>query len=470
MLNKTAPILFISAGLKYPKKAGNPFSKFHNYLNYGLLGLATILNRKGYNPIVYHGKFQKPFEFTEFVINHSNFKPSFPLFISLPSVFAIDWAKEFIESFKMSFPNAKIIIGGRWVVEKDGKWIREKLPLVDLVVYGTAEKRIEKLLNPKKWAEIQNTDISPLLINESRLSHLPKHDYSLMPDYMDFQPSIEVSRGCGLGCSFCLEKDTPLEDIKEVDFLFEEIKNVQSIFNTKQITPYFEASFFRPSSKWATQLAQSYIATEQKFQWRAETRIDSLSEKILVSLAKSGLKILDIGLESASIQQLKLMNKSVKPEIYLKRASKFLKICKSLGIWTKVNILLYAGENIDTINETIDWLEKHRDCIKGVSVNPLTVYGRDKNTQLYLNELKKHGAEPVENNFLSIGYSRMHLSKQMSFDTSEKYRIELCKMFMSHDDYYDLKSFSYWANSFTRKKFDEICISSDNYSLPFSYE
>lgn len=467
MLNKT-PILFVSAGLKKPKKAGNPFSRIHNYLNYGLLGLATILKRKGYNPIVYHGKFQEPSTFTEYIINHSNFKPYFPLFISIPSVFAIEWTKEFTELFKKVFPNTKIIVGGRWVVEKDGEWIKKQLPLVDLVVYGTAEKRIEKFLYPKQWIEIQNTDISPLLINETRLSHLPSHDYSLMPDYMDFQPSIEVSRGCGLGCSFCLEKDTPLEDMKDVDLLFKEIENVQAIFKTKQITPYFEASFFRPSSRWAAKLAQRYTSTGQNFQWRAETRIDSLSEKILVSLAKSGLKILDIGLEAASIQQLKLMNKSVKPEIYLKRASKFLKICKSLGIWTKINILLYAGETADTINETTDWLNEHKECIKGVSVNPLTVYGRDKNTQLYLDELKKLGAEPVENNFLSTGYSRMHLSKQISFEKSEEYRIKLCKMFMSHDDYYDLKSFSYWSNSFTREKFDEICLKNKD-SLPFSY-
>ena len=468
MLNKT-PILFVSAGLKKPKKAGNPFSRIHNYLNYGLLGLATILKRKGYSPIVYHGKFQEPFDFTNYIINHSNFTPDFPLFISIPSVFAIEWTKEFTEFFKKVFPKTKIIVGGRWVVEQDGQWIKKQLPLVDLVVYGTAEKRIEKLLHPKQWIGIQNTDISPLLINEVRLSHLPSHDYSLMPDYMDFQPSIEVSRGCGLGCSFCLEKDTPLENMKEVELLLKEIEDIQIIFNTKQVTPYFEASFFRPSSKWGAKLAQNYTSTGQNFQWRAETRIDSLSEKILVSLAKSGLKILDIGLESASIQQLKLMNKSVKPEIYLKRASNFLKICKSLGIWTKVNILLYAGETKNTIKETTDWLNKHKEYIKGVSVNPLTVYGRDKNTQLYLDELKELGAEPVENNFSSTGYSRMHLSKEICFEKSEEYRIELCKMFMSHEDYYDLKSFSYWPNSFTRQKFDEICFKNKD-SLPFSYE
>ena len=39
-------------------------------------------------------------------------------------------------------------------------------------------------------------------------------------------------------------------------------------------------------------------------------------------------------------------------------------------------------------------------------------------------------------------------------------------MFMSHNDYYDLKSFSYWSSSFTRQEFDEICLKNSD-SLPF---
>jgi len=183
----------------------------------------------------------------------------------------------------------------------------------------------------------------------------------------------------------------------------------------------------------------------------------------------AGLKVLDIGLESASIQQLTRMNKSNKPEVYLERASRFLKTCKSLGIWAKVNVLLYAGENVQTINETITWLEKHKECIKGVSVNPLIVYGRDENTKSYLKELSKYGAEPVDKNFFSKGYTNMHLSKEISFDVSEEYRILISKLFMTYEDYFDLKSFSYLPQSFTKEKFVEICKSADLSKLPFNF-
>ena len=53
-------VLMISAGMIQPKKTGNPFSGQHLYLNYGLLGLATILKQKGYSPTVIHGNFKSP--------------------------------------------------------------------------------------------------------------------------------------------------------------------------------------------------------------------------------------------------------------------------------------------------------------------------------------------------------------------------------------------------------------------------
>jgi radical SAM superfamily enzyme YgiQ (UPF0313 family) len=466
----SCPVIFVSAGMKQAKKEGNPFAEYHSYLNYGLLGLASILYCKGYNAKVYHGRFYSPKYFSEFVIEHSNFTPHFPLFVSIPSVFAIEWAKEFIGNFKLFSPKTKVIVGGRWVVENDGKWIRNVLSNVDLVVYGTAENRIESLLNPENWSSIHNTDITPLQIIESQIKEYPRYNYELMYDFKDFHPSIEVSRGCGLGCSFCLEKNAPLQRMKSTQHILEEVESIQSTYQSNSITPYFESSFFRPSSNWARQFSNEYTNNKHTFKWRSETRIDNLPEDILNSLAIAGLKVLDIGLESASIRQLKRMNKSTKPEVYLKKASKFLKACKSLDIWAKVNILLFAGEDIDTINETINWLENHKDCIKGISVSPLIVYGRDENTQAYLNELKEYGAEPIDKNMSLNGYTMMHLSKNFSFEVSEEYRIRISKMFMTYNDYFDLKSFSYLPTSFTREQFERICLASDVSKLPFDFK
>ncbi|OAV72206.1 hopanoid biosynthesis associated radical SAM protein HpnJ [Bacteroidales bacterium Barb6] len=289
-----------------------------------------------------------------------------------------------------------------------------------------------------------------------------------MPDFSSFQPSIEVSRGCGSKCSFCLERDMPLMKLKDVNQITREIINTKKVYGKEDITPYFEASVFRPTLSWAKDLNSSFKENNLSVKWRAETRADSLkNEEILAILAETGLKVLDIGLETASPIQINRMKKSTNPDKYLTEASNLLKVCRKLNIWGKVNILLYAGESKNTLKETTDWLEEHRACIKGVSVNPLFVYGHDNNTIRYIEELKLLGAKPTDDNFRNRGYSQMHLSPDISFDDSENIRIEISQSFMADDYYYDLKSFSYLPPSLTKDKFKEIIRNANSDTFPF---
>lgn len=100
------------------------------------------------------------------------------------------------------------------------------------------------------------------------------------------------------------------------------------------------------------------------------------------------MKVIDLGLESASIIQLSRMKKKYKPKVYLKKASKFIKECHNNNIKTKINIMLYAGENEKTINETKQWLREHRDYIYGVSVGVVSAFGWDCNKKEFIDELK----------------------------------------------------------------------------------
>ena len=77
-----------------------------------------------------------------------------PILVSLPSYFAIGWTQQFLSRTKALRSDVKIVVGGRWVVGHDGLWIRNKLPEIDLVVYGTAEERALSLLDIRLWAAI----------------------------------------------------------------------------------------------------------------------------------------------------------------------------------------------------------------------------------------------------------------------------------------------------------------------------
>ena len=460
-------VVFISAGLTEPKKGGNAFARHHLYLNYGLLGLASVVARQGYPVVLIHGRFDAPEIVAARVAASYELNARLPLFLSLPSVFAIPWARRFCASLKESNPDTRIVVGGRWVVGEDGAWVKSKIPGVDLVVYGTAEDRIIDLLSPVKWPFLPHTDLSTQ--KAVAPPGFPPLDHTLMPDYLDFQPVLEVSRGCGMGCSFCLEANVPLSDTRPVGDVVAVLEGLGSLYPAGDFHPYFEASFFRPPSPWIAEFRRAYRERGLSVNWRCETRVDAIPPEGFGELAAAGLKVVDLGLETASPTQIRRMSKSPKPDAYLKRASALLRECKASGIWAKVNVLLYAGETSETLSETLDWLDRHRDCIKGVSVNPLLVYGTSGTASEYLNSLRSHGAAPVDpQGLVETGYTAMHLSPEIDRARAEELVGTISKRYMSDRDYYDLKSFSYFPRSVTWEVFRRMAAESPPNELTFS--
>ena len=105
-------ILAIAAGLILPKKDFKILSKRNQYLNYSLLGLATILSKK-YRVIVFQGDFIEPSQFIELL--HKNYDLAnlrYPVLLSIPSYYALPWCKEVCKILKNEY-NTKIIAGGK---------------------------------------------------------------------------------------------------------------------------------------------------------------------------------------------------------------------------------------------------------------------------------------------------------------------------------------------------------------------
>jgi radical SAM superfamily enzyme YgiQ (UPF0313 family) len=464
----THPVLCVSAGLTAPKKRDNLLSRQHLYLNYGLVGLATLLARQGRPAQVFHGNFHDPTKFAADLGAQGLLPVDSPLLLSLPSSFAIPWANEFCRSVKAIAPRSKIVVGGRWVVAQDGGWIRARIPGVDLVVFGTAETRILSIAGAA--AQIPFTDRALSQAPEPPLAQLPTHDYSLLHRFTDFQPAVEVSRGCGMGCSFCAEASVKLSEMKDAELVAEELRMCSDLYGGS-IRPYFQASYFRPSTHWIAAFGKCYQRLERAIPWRTETRVDGLSPPMIEMLARSGLAVLDLGLESASASQLVAMGKSRTPSTYLRRASELLRACKDNGVWAKVNVLLYPGETRETIEETVTWLQQHRSLVKGVSVGPTIVYRYGSASAEYLASLKRLGAWAVDDHALDQqGYALLHLSNELSHEESVAISMDVSRQFMSSQDYYDLKSFSYFPRTFTFDNFVEAAQRSDPASLPFFFK
>ncbi|MBS2013532.1 MAG: radical SAM protein [Deltaproteobacteria bacterium] len=455
-------VLCLSAGMLAPKKADTPTSRLHLYLNYGLLGLASLLRDAGHQPRVVHGRFDEP----EDVIGRSlvDGQGRAPVLLSVPSSFALEWARRACAELRRLEPTTRIIVGGRWVVADDEDWIRAQLPDADEFIPGLAEDSIVNL--------VQGATRTTLLRRPDRDSSLiPPLDYSLLEDFKEFQPSIEVSRGCGMKCTFCAEADEPLSAMKDPTLVADEFQRLRVAYGSDDIHPYLEASLFRPSTEWISVFARARDERGLRQPWRAETRVDTLSPSQIHALSAAGLSVLDLGLESGSPTQLERMKKATRGDVYLKRASALLRACRDAGVWAKVNVLLHPGETPETLAETEAWLEAHRDCIKGLSVGPTILFRYGRGSLSQLAEFEAHGARVVDAGALDRdGYAHMHLGPSMPHELAETESSRIARSFMTARDYFDLKSFSYFPRSLTWAKFEALVLAAEHAQFSFRVE
>jgi len=434
-------IFCISAGQLIVKKSDTAINKQNRYLNYGLLSLASILKNKGWNSLQIQGLFESPTETIRTCVKFGLSSTStLPLLISIPSFYAISWVNEFISLVKEINSKIKIVVGGRWVISNRTDLMQDIVPRADVIADGLADANINEIVESCLPSGYSKEKAVYLAQNSSSLN------YSLLHERKLYQPSLEVSRGCGMGCVFCQEKDVPLQNLKEAEKISDEAKEILISDSLNEMNLYFEASMFIPTKMWIDKLIETREQSSQYFSWRTESRVDTINVKLVKNMAMSGLKILDLGLESASHSQLVKMNKTKNPKLYLERASKLLKTCHAYGVFVKINILLFAGETNKTISETVEWLNLHREYITGISAGPVIVFGWKSDTEKYIHELQNYGAS--KSHMPTQGVQHLNLSNEIDHDKAIEISKDISSDFMSVDDYFYLKSFSYFSRNY----------------------
>lgn len=447
-------IIAISAGHDITKKGNNPIRNRIRYLNYGLLGLATILRHQGGLDITVFQADSFTVEQLIEVIEQEGidiYNECECFLLSIPSYYSITWCMKFCEIVKLKY-NKKIIVGGRWVVDHHTAWIQEKLKYVDTIIEGFGEKKLAEYFMFPGWESI----------NDGNTKCFDWLDYELLYDFKKYQPCIEISRGCGAGCQFCADKKHKRLRNKPVDIIMRELGHLDQMFGAYSV--YFEAPHFVFEQSWIDQLCENLQSRKHPFQWRCTSRVETVPIHKLAQMRETGLKVLDIGLESASKQQLVNMHKTFTPERYLDQAEKLLLACKENDIWVKFNLLLYAGETHATVDETVRWLNARRELIKDVSVSSLVYYYNMDS----IFELQELGASiPNGSNIENLGYINLDLSPEIDHLEAHRISTQIPKYIANQKDFYEIKAISYFERDYTYSSFLEDLKKCDIAELPF---
>lgn len=448
--------------------AKKPYDKafsFSRTINFGLLSIATYLQS--------HGISVRLLDLCTYDVEDpwndilSEIKKENPVAIGLSCIsgFSYPRFKDASKLIKNLFPGIKIVAGGKDHIGLMSEVVLLECEGIDILVKGEGEivtlKILKALINRHSLSQIRNIayrDDRGLIVETpieecSILDKIPSLDYTLYPNYSAFPPSIEVSRGCPYSCSFCVSTKTKIRK-KPVSEIIKDVKSINRLYKLSEPTIYFETPMFFFSNEEIDILVNLRLKEGLKFTWRTETRVEYLDTHPIDRLAMAGLKVVDLGLESASPELLLRMNKTSNPDTYLNSAVRVLKKAFENGIIIKINLLFYIGENRRTLSETITFLESNREHIQSISAYPLILCPTLCDNPDIHSQIVEHGGSFVKSN----EWEQRHLiavnpSSEFSYENLQYIGRLIGKSYQSIYTFFEQKRFGYLSPSISFSEF-----------------
>lgn len=293
--------------------------------------------------------------------------------------FSCSGAESYRESIKQAriikheFPNICILMGGQHI---SGLFQSNMLPLyaetVDCYIPGPCEKTLLDVCGKIRRGET----LDSVMLGED-LRKIGFMNYELYPNWQEMIPCVEIGRGCNHNCHFCNSQN--MRKISKyicrgVEDVIQETRRIISLYGSKTDIFLFGSIFGENTIQTRTVLEElKKIAPEAQYTFNL--RSDSRWEKYIDAMKELHIRLVFLGIESASIKILELMNKTKNPYDYLERTQSIIKVFGELNIpFFSSFILGYWGETEQTIAETFTFIKNNKDYFKAIGVNQYYVY------------------------------------------------------------------------------------------------
>lgn len=284
--------------------------------------------------------------------------------VSINQLTAALFLARLIKSKRSDLP---VVLGGASVSGKAGEWIFDAFKEIDYLVNGEGELPLLGLVDFLNGTPSQPRAVrfrgcvkTPQKEQLDSLNHLPPPDFqdyfqelARLPAGQRFFPvlPVEASRGCWWGrCNFCnLNLQWHGYRAKHVDRMSKEINwlsqrhGILNFAFVDNALPRHEASVF----------FQEFSTHGRDYAFFAELRAGHTREE-LATMAKGGLREVQMGIEALSASLLKRLKKGVslmENVAAMRHAEEFgIELCGNL-------ILHFPGSTLEEVNETLNVLE-----------------------------------------------------------------------------------------------------------------
>ncbi|MGD0779731.1 MAG: radical SAM protein [Dehalococcoidales bacterium] len=271
--------------------------------------------------------------------------------------------------------NFKIIMGGPHVTLLPEETLVSS-PDVDVIVRGEGDETVIALLQAienhrplngvagisyKLDGKIVHTADRTSMVDMDALPYpafhlLPWKKYKPHPPHGMALPfgAMVTSRGCPYRCAYCSK---PVFGSKfraqSPDRVIEEMAYLQKKFGVKEIAFYDDT--FTVDKKRIHAIAEKIITKRLKVAWTCETRVNLVDKKLLAHMKQAGCYAIAYGIESASPEIIKTLQK----DITLEQVEAAVRAHKEVGLQVIGYFMLGSpGETPQTIQQTIDFAKR----------------------------------------------------------------------------------------------------------------
>ncbi len=352
----------------------------------GILSISSFLEANGYPaeiiPLAYYLNYKKDWDSEEIGSVLEDILPkNEPILVGVSNQLTPDYpiCMEILKICKELNESAITVIGGVHVTFQDTDCM--KSPFVDIVVRGEGEWAMLDLISAlengrdlhrvkgitfRENGQIIRMPDRPL----GNLNELPPLNYGLLP-FEFVQKSTNqgmMSRGCAFHCAFCAEGAFWKKYRKfPVARIIEEMEILDRVYQNPMIG--LADSMVYPGSKHFSELCRELQKRNLRLDpdFTVQSRVDTIREHGLQEMKATHIQYVALGIESASPNILKIMNKNISRDQIISACIKLREHHLNVrSFW----IIGHPGDNPAEAEYSLDMLQYllNNDLIQEASV------------------------------------------------------------------------------------------------------